>query len=96
MPLVFVQRYRPAIIPGVGTQYVAGNLTLGNPTIVEFDPSIFNYATYGAPTTFTIFQYGGTLTGSESNLSAVLSGTGYSTAVFTHDATAKTISVTLS
>lgn len=88
MPVVFVQRYSPRVSAGLGTQAVTGTLTLGNPTIVEIDPTIFT-----AAGTYTIFTYG---TLSPSNAVALnylqaagpglpagdLTGTGFTSAVF--------------
>ncbi len=89
MPLVFVQRYSPSAIPaGSGTQAVTGTLTLGAPTVVEFDPSVFT-----AAGTYTIFTYG-TLVGSVTSLVADLTGTSFSSAVFAD--TGSSITATLS
>jgi hypothetical protein len=90
MPLIFVQRYAPAaaIAAGTGTQTVTGTLTLANPTVVEFDPSVFTVSG-----TYTIFTYG-TLVGSVTDLQADLTGTSFSSAVFAD--TGSSITVTLS
>ncbi len=89
MPLVFVQRYAPAaaIAAGTGTQAVTGTLTLGNPTIIEVDPSVFTGAGV-----YTIFTYG-SLVGNFSYLQADLTGTAFSSAVFADTGTSITMTL---
>lgn len=81
MPVtIIVRRGTPLpYIDGVGTQTVAGTLTLGNPTVVEFDPTVFT-----APGVYTIFTYSG-LVGSVDYLQAdadALAACGFSACVF--------------
>lgn len=92
MALVFVQRYAPSIQAGTGTQYVTGNLNISAGAIVEIDPTVFTI-----PGTYTIFTYG-TLTGSAAtNLTADLTGTSFTTAVFADTGPSNgSITVTLS
>jgi hypothetical protein len=88
MPLVFVQRYAPAAIAaGTSTQAVTGTLTLGNPTYIEVDPSVFTVAGV-----YTIFTYG-SLVGSVSSLQADLTGTVFSSAVFADTGTSITMTL---
>ena len=82
MPLVFVQRYSVGLATGTGIQTVTGQLTIGNPTVIEFDSSLWSSAQKGVP--YVIFTYG-TLSGSASNLtadSASLSALGFASASF--------------
>lgn len=78
MPLIFVQRYAPAgsIAAGTGTQTVNGTLDISAGAVVEFDPTVFTVAG-----TYTIFTYT-TLVGTAANLTADLTGTSFSSAVF--------------
>ena len=96
MPLVRVQRYVVSGGPaaGAGTQYVTGTLTLGNPTVVEFDTSLWTGAVAG--TAYTIFTYG-MLSGSVSSLqadAASLATLGFTSASFAD--TGSSITVTFS
>lgn len=96
MGVVVVQRYNPpnAIAAGTGAQAVTGTLTLANPTIVEFDSSLWAGAVAGTP--YTIFTYG-TLSGSASFLqadSSTVTALGFTTATFA--ATGSAITVTFS
>jgi hypothetical protein len=96
MPLVFVQRYvvGGAIAAGTGVQYVTGTLTLGNPTVVEFDSTLWASAVAG--TAYTIFTYG-TLSGSVASLqadAASLTALGFTSATFAD--TGSSITVTFS
>lgn len=90
MPLVFVQRYAPrTIAAGTSTQAVTGALTLGNPTIIEVDPSVFTVAG-----TYTIFTYGSLVpAGSVSYLQADLTGTSFSSATFADTGTSITMTL---
>lgn len=93
MPLIFVQRYAPAgIAAGTGTQTVTGTLDISAGAVVEIDPTVFTVAG-----TYTIFTYG-TLTGSAAtNLTADLTGTSFSSAVFADTGPSNgSITVTLS
>ena len=96
MPLVFVQRYAISGGPaaGTGTQYVTGTLTLANPTVVEFDSTLWAGAVVGTP--YTIFTYG-TLSGSVASLqadAASLTALGFTSASFAD--TGSSITVTFS
>lgn len=85
MPFHYVQRYAPSVtITGVGTQVVNGDLDITGLTI-EYDPSLFNTTDYPAGSTFVIFTYTGTLTGSVGSITSVLTGTGYSSATYVND-----------
>lgn len=85
MPLVFVQRYSAAspIASGTGVQTVTGTLTLGNPTIVEFDSALWSGVSAGTP--YVIFTYG-TLSGTAATDmqadSSSLAALGFSSASF--------------
>ena len=96
MPLVFVQRYvvGGALPVGTGIQYVTGTLTLANPTVVEFDSTLWAGAVAGTP--YTIFTYG-TLSGSVASLqadAASLTALGFTSATFAD--TGSSITVTFS
>lgn len=93
MALVFVQRYAPAggLAAGVGIQTTTGTLTLANPSIVEFDSSLWTGAVAG--TAYTIFTYG-TLSGSASFLqadSSTVTALGFTTATFADTGSAITV-----
>jgi len=84
MPLVFVQRYSVAgLESGTGIQTVTGTLTLGNPTVVEFDSSLWSGAVAGTP--YVIFTYGALVGTASTNLSAdlaTLNALGFTSASF--------------
>lgn len=98
MPLVFVQRYAPAgaLADGTGIQYVTGTLTLGNPTVVEFDSTLWAGAVAG--TAYTIFTFGsGPAAGPVTELqadTASLTALGFTSASF--NSTGSSITVTFS
>ena len=96
MPVIVVQRYVVSGGPaaGTGTQYVTGTLTLGNPTVVEFDSTLWAGAAAGTP--YVIFTYG-TLSGSVASLqadAASLTALGFTSATFAD--TGSSITVTFS
>ena len=93
MPLLNITRRRRAsAVAGVATQVVDGTLTLGDPTVVEIDPTVFT-----APGTYTIFTYGTlspTTAVADGYLEADLTGTSFNNATFAD--TGGAITVTLS
>ena len=93
MPLIFVQRYAPAgIAAGTGTQTVSGTLDISGGVVIEFDPTVFT-----AAGTYTLFTYGTLVGSAATNLTADLSSTSFSSAVFADTGSSNgSITVTLS
>lgn len=96
MPVIVVQRYvvSGGPVAGTGTQYVTGQLSLGNPTVVEFDSTLWAGAVAATP--YVIFTYG-TLIGSVASLqadAASLTALGFTSATFAD--TGSSITVTFS
>jgi hypothetical protein len=85
-------RVSGGIPAGSGTQAVTGTLTLGNPTIVEIDPTVFTYGTV-SPVNAVALNY---LQAAGPGLPAGdLTGTGFTSAVFSDNGTG-TITLLLS